>query len=64
MLALIGDGDNVTVQAEDDVVILPDRSLKQAYDVQYQKYLKMATLLISDALRTGDEEVEKMSSLS
>ena len=64
MLALIGDGDNVTAQAEDDVVILPDRSLKQAYDVQYQKYLKMATLLISDALRTGDEEVEKMSSLS
>lgn len=46
------------------MVILPDRSLKQAYDVQYQKYLKMATLLISDALRTGDEEVEKMSSLS
>ncbi len=53
MLAIIGDGEVVPDRSGDDEVILPEPTLKRAYDEQYQRYLKLAFVLTNAELKIG-----------
>ena len=53
MLAIIGYGEVVQDRSGDDEVILPEPTLKRAYDEQYQRYLKLVFVLTNAELKIG-----------